>query len=60
MSPGLVNGKGGWQCQVETAKIVKHSFMAKGHPIHFGTEKDKHVRGVSDHLPVTVRLKLAR
>jgi len=70
VSPGMVNGKGGWQCQVETAQIIAHKdrFVVprgrnKGHPLAFGTEKEKvplSERGVSDHLPVTVRLKLAR
>jgi endonuclease/exonuclease/phosphatase family metal-dependent hydrolase len=66
VSPGMVNGKGGWQCQVDTAEIVKHRFVVprgrnKGHPLAFGTEKEKvplAARGVSDHLPVTVRLKI--
>ena len=66
VSPGLVNGKGGWQCLVDSAKIVTHRFVVprgrnKGHPLAFGTEKEKvplAERGVSDHLPVTVRLKL--
>jgi endonuclease/exonuclease/phosphatase family metal-dependent hydrolase len=70
VSPGMVNGKGGWQCQVETAQIVTHKdrFVVprgrnKGHPLAFGTEREKiplSARGVSDHLPVTVRLKVAR
>jgi endonuclease/exonuclease/phosphatase family metal-dependent hydrolase len=66
VSPGMVDGKGGWQCLIETAKIVKHRFVVprgrnKGHPLAFGTEKDKvplSERGVSDHLPVTVRLRV--
>jgi endonuclease/exonuclease/phosphatase family metal-dependent hydrolase len=68
VSPGMVNGKGGWQCEVETARIVTHPdrFTVprgrnKGHPLAFGTEREKVAlseRGVSDHLPVTVRLKL--
>jgi hypothetical protein len=66
VAPGMVNGKGGWQCLVETAKIVKHRFVVtrgrnKGHPAAFLTEKEKiplSERGVSDHLPVTVRLRL--
>lgn len=65
VSPGMVNGRGGWQCLVETAEIVKHRFVVprgrnKGHPLAFGTEKEKvplSERGVSDHLPVTVRLR---
>ena len=66
VSPGMVNGKGGWQCDVKTAKIVKHRFVVpggrnKGHALAFGTEREKMPldrRGASDHLPVTVRLKL--
>jgi endonuclease/exonuclease/phosphatase family metal-dependent hydrolase len=66
VSPGMVNGRGGWLCQVETATIVKHRFVVqrgknKGHPLAFGNEKEKAPlaeRGVSDHLPVTVRLQL--
>jgi endonuclease/exonuclease/phosphatase family metal-dependent hydrolase len=68
VSPGLVNGKGGWQYLPDTAKIVTHRFVVprgrnKGHPLAFGTEKEKvplTERGVSDHLPVTVRLRLQR
>ena len=66
VSPGMVNGRGGWQCLAETAEIVKHRFVVatgrnKGHPLEFGNEKKKvplSERGVSDHLPVTVRLRL--
>lgn len=66
VSPGMVNGRGGWQCMVETARIVKHRFVVprgrnKGHPLAFGTEKEKvplAERGVSDHLPVTVQLRV--
>ena len=62
----MVNGLGSWQCLVESAEIVKHRFVVprgrnKGHPLAFGNEKDKvplTERGVSDHLPVTVRLKV--
>jgi endonuclease/exonuclease/phosphatase family metal-dependent hydrolase len=68
VSPGMINGKGGWQCLVETAAIVKHRFVVprgrnKGHPLAFGNEKEKvplAARGVSDHLPVTVRLRVKR
>ncbi|HTU92134.1 MAG TPA: endonuclease/exonuclease/phosphatase family protein [Gemmataceae bacterium] len=66
VSPGMVDGRGGWQCLVETAEIVKHRFIVTrgrntGHPLEFGTEKEKvplAERGVSDHLPVTVRLRI--
>jgi endonuclease/exonuclease/phosphatase family metal-dependent hydrolase len=63
VSPGMLNGKGGWQCQTETAQIVKHRFRdRKGRPYHFTTARDRlptNTRGTSDHLPVTVRLNLA-
>lgn len=66
VSPGMVNGRGDWQCLVEKAEIVKHRFVVprgrnKGHPLAFGTVKEKvplAERGVSDHLPVTVRLRV--
>jgi endonuclease/exonuclease/phosphatase family metal-dependent hydrolase len=66
VSPGMVNGRGDWVCLAETAEIVKHRFVVptgrnKGHPLAFGTAKDKvslAQRGVSDHLPVTVRLRM--
>jgi len=68
VSPGMVNGQGGWQCLGDTAAIVKHRFVvqrgrSKGRPLAFGTEKEKvplSERGVSDHLPVTVRLRVKR
>jgi endonuclease/exonuclease/phosphatase family metal-dependent hydrolase len=62
VSPGLLDNEG-WHCDVASAKIVSHRFMdKKGHPYHFGTERERTPltsRGVSDHLPVTVRLKVA-
>jgi endonuclease/exonuclease/phosphatase family metal-dependent hydrolase len=62
VSPGLLDDRG-WTCEVGTARIHKHEFVdARGRPIRFGTERDKtplRERGVSDHLPVTVRLKVA-
>jgi endonuclease/exonuclease/phosphatase family metal-dependent hydrolase len=66
VSPGMVNERGGWQCLLDTAEIVKHRFVVprgrnKGHPLAFGNEKEKvplAERGVSDHLPVTVRLRV--
>jgi endonuclease/exonuclease/phosphatase family metal-dependent hydrolase len=66
VSPGMVDGKDGWQCDVKTAEIVKHRFVVprgrnKGHALAFGTEREKmplDKRGASDHLPVTVRLKV--
>ncbi len=66
VSPAMLNGKGGWLCLPETAKIVEHRFVfprgrKKGQPLAFGTEREKvplSERGASDHLPVTVRLRL--
>jgi endonuclease/exonuclease/phosphatase family metal-dependent hydrolase len=66
VSPGMVNGQGGWQCLADTVEIVKHRFVVsrgrnKGHPLAFGTEKEKvplTERGVSDHLPVAVHLRV--
>jgi endonuclease/exonuclease/phosphatase family metal-dependent hydrolase len=66
VSPGMLNGKGSWQYETDTAKIVTHRFVVprgrnKGHPLAFGTEREKvplAERGVSDHLPVTARLKV--
>ena len=68
VSPGMVNGQGSWQCLADTATIVKHRFVVprgrtKGRPLAFGNEKEKvplAERGVSDHLPVTVRLRVKR
>lgn len=68
VSPGMVNGKGGWQCRTETATIVRHAdrFVVtrgrnKGHPASFGSPEQEvplSERGASDHLPVTVRLRV--
>jgi endonuclease/exonuclease/phosphatase family metal-dependent hydrolase len=59
VSPGMLDNEG-WSCLPETAKIHKHHFVDRhGHPLRFGTQRDKGERGVSDHLPVTVELKVA-
>ena len=64
VSPGMLNGKGGWQCRTETAEIVKHRFTDRnGRPYAFKIPKGNPSlieRGTSDHLPVTVRLSLTR
>jgi endonuclease/exonuclease/phosphatase family metal-dependent hydrolase len=62
VSPGLLDDRG-WKCEVGTAHIWnKHKFVDKlGRPVRFGTERDKvplDERGASDHLPVTVRLRV--
>ncbi len=60
VSPGLLNRQG-WLCEVDTARIYdKHPFVRNRRPLRFGTQRDKGERGVSDHLPVTVRLRVAR
>jgi endonuclease/exonuclease/phosphatase family metal-dependent hydrolase len=64
VSPGLL-GPGGWQCEVQTAEIVhtgEKLLDRRGRPLRFGSEKEKVAlseRGCSDHLPVTVRLRVA-
>jgi endonuclease/exonuclease/phosphatase family metal-dependent hydrolase len=59
VSPGLLDNQR-WTCEVDTARIYNtHEFVdKKGHPIRFGSPRDKGERGASDHLPVTVRLKV--
>jgi endonuclease/exonuclease/phosphatase family metal-dependent hydrolase len=63
VSPGLLD-KEGWTCEPETAHIVtEHTTFpagrSKGHPMPFGNKNYKGTRGTSDHLPVTVRLRVA-
>jgi endonuclease/exonuclease/phosphatase family metal-dependent hydrolase len=68
VSPGMLNDRGDWQYKTDTAEIVHHRFVVprgrnKGHPLAFGNEHEKVLlseRGVSDHLPVTVRLTLGK
>jgi endonuclease/exonuclease/phosphatase family metal-dependent hydrolase len=58
VSPGLLGG-GGWTCLVDTAQVYKQKFVdPRGHPLRFGAPRDRGERGVSDHFPVTVRLKV--
>ena len=64
VSPGLLDGDDGWTVEPETVKIItEHTTYtagrSKGHPHPFGNENFKGARGTSDHLPVTVRLKVA-
>jgi hypothetical protein len=59
ISPGLLDDQG-WTCDVASAEIQKHKFVTRrGQPLAFGYPRDKGERGVSDHFPVTVRLKVA-
>jgi endonuclease/exonuclease/phosphatase family metal-dependent hydrolase len=59
VSPGLLDNEG-WTCETETARIINDlTADRRGHPHRFGNERDKGVRGWSDHFPVSVRLKVA-
>jgi endonuclease/exonuclease/phosphatase family metal-dependent hydrolase len=58
VSPGMLDNEG-WSCDPESAHIVDDlTADAKGRPHRFGNERDKAVRGWSDHFPVTVRLRV--
>jgi endonuclease/exonuclease/phosphatase family metal-dependent hydrolase len=60
VSPGLLDNKG-WTCETDTVHIVKEMADRKGHPLPFGTEREKlplASRGASDHFPVTVKLRV--
>lgn len=63
VSAGLLDS-GGWKCEVQTAEIVhtgEKLLDRRGRPLRFGSEKEKVAlteRGCSDHLPVTVRLRV--
>jgi endonuclease/exonuclease/phosphatase family metal-dependent hydrolase len=60
VSPGMLD-KEGWSCEPETATIVTDKVTdSKGRPKRFGDKEDKGERGYSDHLPVTVRLKVTK
>src|SRR5262245_8171187 len=62
VSPGMLDGKG-WSCDPDSIQVIKASADKKGRPIEFGRETDKVPltdRGWSDHLPVTLRLKVNR
>jgi endonuclease/exonuclease/phosphatase family metal-dependent hydrolase len=60
VSPGLLDNKG-WTCETDSVHIVKEMADRKGHPLPFGTEREKMPltsRGASDHFPVTVKLRV--
>lgn len=59
VSPGMLDKKG-WGLVPESQHIVRFppNLNKKGHPLAFGSEKHKGVRGVSDHLPVGVKLRV--
>jgi endonuclease/exonuclease/phosphatase family metal-dependent hydrolase len=59
VSPGLLDDAG-WTCLVDTAQVHRHKFVdSRGRPLRFGSPRDRGERGVSDHFPVTVRLRAA-
>jgi hypothetical protein len=60
ISPGLLDGQG-WSCDPQSVRTVNTLFQPgdkKRRPWRFGTERDRHPRGASDHFPVTVRLSV--
>src|SRR5262249_10254570 len=59
VSPGLLDNQG-WSCDPDSLQPVRNKFTAdaEGYPKKFGGEEYKGKRGCSDHLPVTVRLKV--
>ena len=63
VSPGMLD-KEGWSCEPSSMKIITEPTTdRKGHPHRFGDVHDKielKERGYSDHLPVTVRLSVAK
>ncbi len=59
VSPGMLDQKG-WGVVPESQHILRYppNLNKKGHPLAFGSEKHKGARGVSDHLPVGVKLRI--
>jgi endonuclease/exonuclease/phosphatase family metal-dependent hydrolase len=64
ISPGLLDREG-WTCLIDTAEVVttgEKLVDRRKAPLRFGGEREKIAledRGCSDHLPVTVRLRVA-
>lgn len=62
VTPGMLDNRG-WSCEPETVKVINTLTRPGdkvGRPWRFGSEREKGVRGYSDHFPVTVRLKVHR
>jgi endonuclease/exonuclease/phosphatase family metal-dependent hydrolase len=62
VSPGMLDREG-WSCDPTTVRIGSHLAQPSDpqhRPWRFGNEKEKGVRGYSDHFPVTVGLSVAR
>jgi len=65
VSPGMLDGQG-WSCDPKSVEIVANERTTEKPPRipfripwRFGNRKDTFPRGCSDHLPVTVRLRVA-
>jgi endonuclease/exonuclease/phosphatase family metal-dependent hydrolase len=59
VSPGMLDEEG-WSCDPASARIVNDlTADSRGRPHRFGNERDRAVRGWSDHFPVTVKLHVA-
>jgi endonuclease/exonuclease/phosphatase family metal-dependent hydrolase len=66
VSPGLLDNEG-WSCDPKSVEIIANEHTTEKHPRikvpipwRFGNRNDKFERGCSDHLPVTVRLRVAK
>jgi endonuclease/exonuclease/phosphatase family metal-dependent hydrolase len=66
VTPGMLDGRG-WTCDAGTLRVAdevfpprpsRRSLNGRQHPWPFGREKNDRARGYSDHLPVTVWLKV--
>ncbi len=60
VSRGMLDGAG-WTCDPDSLQVVKETVRPGdrlGRPWRFGSKRDQHPRGYSDHFPVTVRLRV--
>jgi endonuclease/exonuclease/phosphatase family metal-dependent hydrolase len=67
VTPGMLDGAG-WSCDPASARVADEVFPprpntrrrpGRQYPWPFGRDKNDRARGYSDHLPVTVKLKVA-
>jgi endonuclease/exonuclease/phosphatase family metal-dependent hydrolase len=62
VSPGMFDNRG-WGYDPASVQVPTEGLLEPGsrgrHPWRFGSPKDTHARGYSDHLPVVVTLKVA-
>ena len=62
VSPGLLD-RAGWSCEPASVKTINTLYRPGDRlqrPWRFGGERDRGLRGYSDHFPVTVRLKVQK